>query len=467
MPARRNLMKLPISLPALVCLLVVAGAAAQDAPEVPDMSDYAWGFPVLADQEASFHAVELPLEVYQSVSDSLLRDAGIFNADGVPVPRVFRPNSKEVEQKEQLKSLPMIPLFENSEGSEEAIQLLFEREGDRARVEFNSEGLQEQGSDEALVAYIVDTRPLENAIRALDLSWDAVETGFIGRITVEGSNNLQDWREVGSGAVADLSESDARVLQRRVKLRKSQHDYLRIRWQSLPQGWRLNGVEAMYSTGVTRVVRNFITLQASSQDADDGGRIFDLGGSPEVDRIRILPTRPNSVVTATVYHWSERRQDWQESSSGTHYHIGQGDEVVMSSPVAVNRVRSGRFKVVINRGQPDAPLQLELGWRPDRLIFLAQGASPYTLAAGRAAAAGENFPMHSVYADNAIVRLSSSSGRASAASLGPRYLLGGPEHLQAGDVMDMRKMALWIGLILAVAFVGFMAVKVTRELKAS
>jgi len=448
-------------------LLLVSAAAygAADDQEAPPLADYAWGFSILVDTDASFYSVQLPLQVNQSVSDPELRDAGVYNATGAPVPRVFQQTSDDVEQAEHLEPLPAIPLYENLERSADDVKLLFEREGDKTRVEFNSDGMQQPETDELLSAYIVDTRRLKHPIEALEFTWNPVDSGFIGRIIVDGSNNLQDWSEIGSGAVADLRENDAIVVQRRVTVRKSSHDYLRVRWEGMPEQWSLSRIQGFYVTGVTTIVRKTLTLEASGKDPQDGGRLFDLGGTPKIDRLRLVLTQPNTVVAATIYYWSDRQQGWVQAASGSHHHIGRGNNVIMSSAVRMNKFRASRFKVVVTRGQPDAPMQLEIGWRPDTLIFLAQGEPPFILAAGRAADAEAHFPQDRLYGDRAIVGLSSAKGQAAQAALGPRYALGGEQAFAVRKSVDWRQLSLWIGLILGVAFVGFMAIRVVRDLK--
>ena len=77
----------------LSCSLLLSFAAdaqtSETAAELPALSDYAWGFPIRTSGNASFYSVELPLEVNRSVTDPDLRDAGVYNGDGKPVPRVF------------------------------------------------------------------------------------------------------------------------------------------------------------------------------------------------------------------------------------------------------------------------------------------------------------------------------------------------------------------------------------------
>jgi len=444
----------------------VGACMAAGAEEVPELSEYAWGFPIEVDRDASFYSIELPLEVNQSVSDPDLRDAGVYNAVGVPVTRVFQQISDDVEEAEHLEQLPTLPLYANAQPSADDVRLLFERDGDRTRVEFDSDGMIQTNEDEQLTAYIVDTRQLENSIEALEFSWNPLDSGFIGRITIDGSDNLQDWSNVGSGAVADLRENEASIIQRRVKLRKTSHDYLRIRWEGMPEEWRLSRVQGSYVTGVTRIVRKSIMLEASGEDPEDGGRIFDLGGAPVVDQVRVVLTEANTIISATIYYWSTRNERWIRTASGSHYYIGRNDNVVMSDAIRTDKIRTRRIKVVVTSGKPSVAMQLEVGWRPDSLIFLAQGDAPFTLAAGRAADSEDSYPQQRIYGDRSIVSLAATGGRSATAKLGPRYPLGGADSLRITRLTNWRQVSLWIGLLLGVAFVGFMAIKVIRDLKA-
>jgi alpha-beta hydrolase superfamily lysophospholipase len=112
-------------------------------------------------------------------------------------------------------------------------------------------------------------------------------------------------------------------------------------------------------------------------------------------------------------------------------------------------------------------MQLEVGWRPDKLVFLAQGQPPFTLAAGSANDALNQYPQHRIYGDRSLATLVESNGGMVAASLGPRYELGGPDRLVATKPINWRTLMLWFGLVMGVVFVGLMASKTIRELRSA
>jgi len=451
--------------------LIAIPATAQSpagSVEFPNEADYAWGFPVIVQEEASFFSVALPLEVNQSVTDPELRDAGVYNADGEPVPRVFRPASDDVEQIERYRPLPFIPLFTNTDTVDnDGIRLLFERRGDYAMVELAADEDTGDSVARELSSYIVDTRQLEEAIEALDLYWTQSDIGFVGNIIVEGSGDLQNWNRLGSAAIADINENSASIVQRRIDLSKTTHDFLRISWNDLPADWGLAEINGVYTLGVPGIIRETITLEQTDIDPTDGGRIFSLGGTPKTDRIRIVLPETNTVITSDIYLWSENRLSWYRVAQGNWHHFGQDENVVESDAVTVPHTRSPRIKIVVTRGQPDVDMQLEIGWRPDTLLFLAQGPAPYTLVTGRARDAHEGYPQHALYGMHSIAGLATDVGRAASATLGPRYSLGGAGQLQVEDSIDWQTLILWLALALGVGFVGFMAVRILRDSKNS
>lgn len=457
----------PVLFVLCVLLFPVTIGAQDTSAAAPGLQDYAWGFLIEAGEDASFYSVELPLEVNQSVTDPELRDAGVYNSDGSPVPRMFEQAGKDRDLVERSNPLPTLPLYETVDSRPDENRLFIEREGDSTRFKFDLEDLLALAEDERLLAYIVDTRQTDDNAVALDLVWAGMRPGFMGRVMVDGGNNLQEWSPVGSAVVAYLREDSASIEQRRVRLRRGDFDFLRIRWEGLPENWRLSQVMGVYADGAADALRKFVTLESTSVDADDGGRIFSLGGAPTVDRVRVVLPVPNTVISARVFYWSERYDRWLEAGHGSYHHIIRNNHAVVSDPLTINRTRTSRFKVVITRGPADVTMQLEVGWRPDKLVFLAQGQSPFTLATGSADDAMRQYPQDRTYGDRSLAALAESNGSVTAASLGPRYSLGGPDRLVATRQINWRTLALWFALVMGVVFVGLMASKTIRELRST
>ena len=68
-------------------------------------------------------------------------------------------------------------------------------------------------------------------------------------------------------------------------------------------------------TATGNVVRNWTTLDSHGEDPQDGGRILDLGGAPQVDLIRVVLTQANTTLSATIYYWSIPQNRWLRLAS--------------------------------------------------------------------------------------------------------------------------------------------------------
>ena len=88
------------------------------ADEFPTRDDYAYGFRLSTQGDSEFFSLAVPTTVYASVTDPRLRDAGVYNASGQPVPRVFERPETENNNVERKLPLDLVALY-----GEQAVQL--------------------------------------------------------------------------------------------------------------------------------------------------------------------------------------------------------------------------------------------------------------------------------------------------------------------------------------------------------
>lgn len=459
-------MKMRISLTAGVVLAAVVAGAQTLRNTLPELNNYAWGFPVRADEASSFYRIELPLAVNQSSADARLRDIAVYNAAGEPVSRVVERHEAESIRQEQRHALPFAALYQDQYPDPDRIRMLFEQMGSGVRIDVVSEGAELQKISPPLSAYVVDTRSAEVAFDAVEFTWPDSLSGFMGRVTVEASDNLEDWRLVGAGAVADLREESVAIEQRRITITATDSDFLRLSWGGLPSRWSLAAVHGVQRTETPQFSRQVLLLDSGGRDDSDNGLLFDVGGNIRVDRINLELPEVNTVISADILYWDDGMDRWQRAGGGTFHHIRRGDNSVTSEPLKIPPVRASRWKVVLSRGRQETPLALALGWFPDRLLFVAQGEPPYTLGVGRPSAGEEAFPEERILGDRSIQQLAGTGGAVAAATLGERFPLGGLERELPPQPVAWRTILLWGGLVIVVVFVGWMAARLLRESRA-
>lgn len=449
---------------ALGAVLVLAAAGARSAPEetMPSPLDYAWGWPIEQQSTSGFHEFDLPLEVYRSVADPGLRDVGVYDSRGQPAPRLINA-PREAGAPDQVVETVLLPLQATPGTRVGDMRLALERSDGGTSVRIESMAAVDTSLPPALVGYLADLGERTTRLRAVELDWPRESEPFITQLTVEGSEDLDNWFPLGSGTVAGLSQDDARIERRRIDFELRSVRYLRLSWARAPAQWRLTRLAAHYSQDAQPARRETQTLWPSGRDAEDGGQLYDLGGAPAIDRIALELPGGLDLVRASIYAWDPAGGYWRSVHSGQFYRLQREGGTLESEPAATAPVRAARWKVVIERGSQSANVGLELGWRPDRLLFLAQGQGPWQLVAGSVGDVQANFPQARRYADPEMRDLLKKAGPVGAANLGPRVVLGGEARLEPEQSPEWRRWLLWIGLVAGVLLVGFMALRLMRN----
>ena len=435
------------------------------AQELPSADDYAYAFALTITDNTEFFELDVPLDVYRSVSDPSLRDAGVYNTNGQPVPRIFEhPAGAENDIEEQV-TLGAVPLHADVSEQPEQLRLLLQQAGAGINLKLESLEAGETTADRPLKAYIVDTRDLEHEIVALIFSWPKQPQGFIGRVTVEHGENLQHWRRLGNASLAALEYDETRIVQNRVELSAKVSDYLRISWRNMPDNWKLDAVTGIYTSQGHSATRDTVTLDSTAQGDSNREFIFDVGGYPPVDRVKLLLAGDNVVIRASIFSRQNDKDRWRLAHKGLFYNISRQGESLQSNPARVAVSRASQWKVKLDSGVTTDPVRIQLGWRPDRLVFVAQGSAPFELVAGRAQDRLQQFPQKAILGDRSIFRMLRESGQAGVATLGAREMRAGPDRLEVAATKPWRVALLWGGLIGAVLLVAWLVYSLMRDMR--
>jgi len=210
--------------------------------------------------------------------------------------------------------------------------------------------------------------------------------------------------------------------------------------------------------------RRALSLSSIGRDEEDGGLLFEPVGPLPVDQLGLELPEENAVLSVSIWQQPPNSENWTRVHDGAFYKLMRDELPVISEPVSIGPMRAARWKVRVNKGNPDTPFKLRLGWRPDTLLFIAQGEAPFTLALGRPQAQSEGFPEDRLLGDVSLGGIATDNGPIADAALAERFKLGAIERQAPAKPIDWRTILLWIGLIVAVLFVVSMAVRVTRAL---
>jgi len=413
----------PFLLLAAFKAIVVTGACyAAPATDIPP--DYAFHRQLAlpagdgSSGEGQYRA-KVPLEVLRNAKHSDLRDLRIFNGNGEKVPFAItyeRAISSEVTTRVRL---PLYPLTESDWRSAEdpkygpSVTILADGTLVPKRVT-------REAQTRAVRGYFVDQSQLPTPTREITIDWTRTAETQTGTVKVETSKDLKSWRTlVQSADLMDIVYLNERLVQNRVTIPAGSDRYLRLSWDRV--AFEVNGVEAEQRRveSVDSPVEKSIVIARPGRA--EGEYEFDIGANIEVKKLNMRLPQPNTLAPTTLFvrasetrtksvtkqkeHLLQRRhrqelvtetaQVWRPAGMTTFYRIQRNDAEVRSTEFTPSY--TGQSRVWLAKVDPrtggvgNTPPEMEFHWKAPHVVFIARGPGPFTLAAGRDAAAAVAF----------------------------------------------------------------------------
>ncbi len=441
-------------------------------------ADYAYGLKIDASGSEALYDVALPPAVYQGVTRRDLGDMRVFNGAGEVVPTAWRPRRTEKAEAGARVPLTLFPLKAVAGANVDGLAINVTRNAAGAvSVNVKSEGA--QAASLQTIAYLIDMSAQDRALRTIELDWKSVE-GFSGRLRVDASDDLANWRTVVAGApLLNLEVGGQRLQQKRVELPQQKAKYLRLVWvrevatsgakNIFPELTAASGELAEKFVEATREWSKF----GANKGEKEGEYLFDLKGQFPVDRLRLELPQANTIAQMEVLARDKAEQPWRAVARGVAYRLNQQGHEVLSPDIQVSAFSERWMMIRVDQrggGLGSGMPLLNAGWVPHQLVFAARGAPPFTLAYGNRAAQAGALPIESLipgYREDAgaSVRTAKTGVQqvvnVQATSAQPQKELGGEARLQAQ--IDWKRWSLWGVLGLGVLVLGAMAWRLMKQ----
>jgi uncharacterized protein DUF3999 len=446
--------------------------AADAAANTP--ADYAYVFPIetstpYANAGNSAWRVDLTPAVYRWLQDADLRDLEIFNAAQHPVPMGLVAGTPTTTAREERATLPAleVPASASAPGSSD-LRLVIDRDTD-GRLRRIDAG-EQKSSVQPGRDWIVDASRFDHAIDTLALTWGEPATGIVARFGIEASDDLEHWRNAGGATVLALEQDGARLERRDIPLGGVRAKYLRLHRGDDGAPLKDLRVEAR-SVERTRELPARVWIGADRADAEPappGVTRFDytLPAPLPIDVARIALASDNALAKITLFARLADSADgsWTRIAMQTAFRLRQGTDVLRNDDITISLARRAKaFRIESANAIAEAP-DLMLGYRPDSVVFLAEGAGPYVLAAGSASARHADYPV-----DAALASLRASLGhdwQPPPAKVGQATASGGEAALKAAPApVPWRRWLLWAILVGGAALIAALAISLLRGAK--
>jgi hypothetical protein len=442
----------------MMCVLALLPALALAAGR----DDYARQWPLtLQDGDAGAYRVTLGRDVYRNAVSPTLRDVAVFNGDGQPVPAALFDPEQPLARAARAVELPWFPLPPGEALPAQDIAVISERDaqGRVRRVETRMADAA-QAPTRAANAWLIDASAVREPIAALLLEWPPSDAAIDVAYRIDGSDNLRDWRTLQPHVqLLDLVRSGQRLRQQRIAL-YGNAKYLRLSPLRGDAALPLSGVRAEFATKATASDWEWESLQGRA--VEESGKThydFTIDGRFPFARADI-DTAGNDANEWTLQSrddadapWITRAGPWVAFQVGTQQ-VGSG----RSAPQELGSVIRDRHWRLSSRSPASGAPTLKLGYRPEVVVFLAQGKPPYALTAGSAQAARADAPLPQL-----IDSLRAQRGRdwqPASATLGAMQTLAGERAL--APKRDWTSWLLWSLLVAGAIVVAGFAISLLR-----
>lgn len=439
---------------------IVTATQAADIPPKP--KDFAYGMPLQTRSAGALHEVTLPVEVYRRLTRTDLGDLRVFNAAGEALPFVLRAPAA-TEPARTWMAVPLFPLHTPSGAVSEdtVLEVRKDRGGQILRIETRAPG----NAGSRLAGYVLDAGKLKQPVQALEIEWREAPREFLGRLIVEASPDLTSWSALTSGSIAQMQFGGEQLERRVLEFAAREVKYLRLTWPARQETPALKGVKLALADTNAKPATQWLALAAAGAGANVGEYQFTFAGRAPVERARVTLPQPNTLARVELLAREEASRPWQSMASGLAYRLEQGTEP-LTSPALPLAHRPDRRHWLLRVQPPEALGReapgLELGWTPQRLVFLARGQGPFQLVYGAVGVEPVNYPMSSLLAD---VEKQNAADKVQPATLGAEVVLGGEARLVKHFVASWKKWLLWTLLAMGVLVLGWMARRLVQQMK--
>jgi len=405
---------------ALITLILSVMTPTIVTANAPSLDDFAYTAS-LTSGKTSLRQIDLPVDVYTKMYRGDYGDLRIFSADAQLVPHQF--SRAETSSSTELVNLNFYPFNKQQANDDGNIRIEINQTTGQQQLKIN-QSLESKNDNKVEYQYIIENSPLQKQYQSLckvKLYWQQSQTSLILGLKLESSKDLQNWTSLSKKLnVSRLNYGDSQLVRDEVEFSCTSQPYLRLTWLNQSTHDKVSLVQMEF-----KAPQNGLLYK---------GKIF---------------SRPSND------------QAWRYRDQVTQYRLNLGDSELQSNPFSLGAIndRYWKFEPTIETQYTDSQLpQISAAWRSNKVLFIAQGNPPFTLAFGNP----NVLPAKNSDLNNLIQSLQESGSTVDAVNL--MSIEEGAQSFTRDGKSGWKKIALWIVLLLGTLMMGLMAYRLYKQM---
>lgn len=340
----------------------------------------------LSSADAGAYRVTLTPQVYRQMQSPAAKDLVVVNGDAVPVASSLFQADQPLARSMPAIDVPWfsLPYAGTTLSRDVAAISEISADGSLRRVDLQPNA---NASGNTADETVIDVSRLKRPVTALQIDWAPAQAPFELRFQVMASDDLKTWQEVQRDArLVDLENNGQRLAEHRIDLPNPvQARYLRlVPAQEDQRSLRIAAIHA--ETAAQVVAMEWQWMELAPQRVVENGTVtfvYRLDGRFPVEVVDI------ALPGNSTNRWELKSRDagdtaWESvTAPWMSYRVDSGGKSDRSPPRQLQAITRDRdWQLSPRDAITGDPPRLRLGYRPEVLVFLAEGKGPYALLAG-------------------------------------------------------------------------------------
>lgn len=379
-------------------VLACGGMASADAPRA---GDFTWRAPLQVPAGAALVRAELPPQALLHLQSGDGRDLRVFNAAGEAVPFAFLapPDAGGPTPRARTATYPALPLHAAVDRAPAAPGSTEVRIADGAGQ--RSVWVRMDGGDlpgaTRLDSVLIDTRAQQQALGAIEIQGTLPANAPV-HLRAASSADLAQWTTLPLRGRLYRFEGDGAPSNMMLEFERPadlEGRFLRVDWSG-QAGVTVTGVTGLVAPAAAAPAR----VRAELPPPRPAGSSVEIatGFATPLSAVALQTPVPNTLWPVRVLARNEASLPWRQVGNTVVYRLANGAGDATNPPLHLSGVSARWLRVESTNGADlaQARLQASAQFQPVRLVFVASGAGPFELAAGRPAAPAAALPLATI-----------------------------------------------------------------------
>jgi len=349
--------------------------------------DFAYIADIQTHNSTPFYEIEIPSEVYKTISRPDLGDLRVLNGDGQVIPHGLRMMAIKKNTNTEIKNVPFFPLYQQTGQLVTDLHLNIKRNSQGEVISIRS-GLPKDNKENILTGYLLDLREWKHPISQLKFDWKNTDgTSFIRKLNISKSTNLERWSPIATGkTLVNLTYQNHQLSENTINLSSSSGNYLRILFADKKPGLEIDSVQVAYKKSYSQRQSNWQPIVLNKTE-NTGEYSFEHKIKSLARQLDIKLPENNTVVRVQILSRSNDEQPWRSRGSTLLYRLSVNGTDIEKSTINISASRDTSWLIRFDQqggGIGSGFPSVKLAWQPQQLVFIARGEAPYRMVWGSA-----------------------------------------------------------------------------------